>query len=185
MYITQWKYSNQNSSRELSDHFHLSIGTAYYNFIRRIKAISRLKAELIKFPAIDQSQPATMEQFGSSRAYYNRKGQYSFVVQAIAHTKIRFTDVFVGYPGRCRDASIWRNSPMRQVIINKTLKISVKCHLLGDDAYPLETFLIIPYKGNGYLTQEQKIFIYMPCSTRVFIKQALAILKKKKNESDS
>ncbi|XP_050337927.1 uncharacterized protein LOC126764177 [Bactrocera neohumeralis] len=114
-----------------------------------------------------------------SISYYNRKGQYSVVEQAIADSKMRFTDVFAGYPGRCHDASIWRNSPIRQAIINKTLKISPQYHLLGDGAYPLETFLMVPYKDNGYLTQEQKRFNYVLSSTRVIIEQAFGILKKK------
>lgn len=92
---------------------------------------------------------------------------------------MRFIDVFVGYPGRCHDASVWRSSPIRKAIVTKKIKIPPECHLLGDGAYPLEMFLMTPYKDNGYLTQEQKKFNYVLSSTRVFIEQAFGILKKK------
>ena len=92
---------------------------------------------------------------------------------------MRFIDVFVGYPGRCHDASVWHNSPIRKDIVNKDIQIPPESHLLGDGDYPLETFLMTPYKDSGYLTREQKKFNYVLNSTRVFAEQAFAILKKK------
>lgn len=69
----------------------------------------------------------------------------------------RFIDV--GSDGRANDSTIFRNS---------TLKIAMEKNLLnwpdgglcvGDDAFPLETHLLKPYKLRG-LTLEQRIFNY-------------------------
>ncbi|XP_061400878.1 putative nuclease HARBI1 [Musca vetustissima] len=205
VYITLWKLSNQNSFRELSDRFGIGAGTAYRSFKKTIKVILLLKTKVIVFPSTEISQRKTMDQFEASRAlpfpfvigcidgthirisqpikdsisYYNRKGTYSLVVQTIVDSNMRFIDVFAGYPGRCHDASVWNNSPIRKAIINNEIRILPECHLLGDGAYPLETFLMTPYKDNGYLTREQKRFNYVLSSTRVFVEQAFGILKKK------
>ena len=74
---------------------------------------------------------------------------------------------------------MWHNSPIRKAIVNKDIRIPPESHLLGDGAYPLETFLMTPYKDNGCLTREQKKFNYVLSSTRVFVEQAFGILKKK------
>lgn len=92
---------------------------------------------------------------------------------------MKFTDVFVGYPGRCHDANIWKNSPLRKAIVNNLLRFPLECHLLGDAAYPLESCLMVPYKDNGFLTSEQIRFNNILSSTRVFVEQAFGILKKK------
>lgn len=39
-------------------------------------------------------------------SYYNRKGIFLIVVQAKVDSKMRLTDVFDGYPGRCHDTSV-------------------------------------------------------------------------------
>ncbi|KAJ8914798.1 hypothetical protein NQ315_014542 [Exocentrus adspersus] len=50
-------------------------------------------------------------------------------------------------------------------------------HLLGDTAYPLDTFIIVPFKDTGHLSREQKKFNLRLSSTRVVIEQAFGRLK--------
>lgn len=59
------------------------------------------------------------------------------------------------------------------------IRFPPECFLLGDAAYPLESFLMVPYKDNGFLTSEQIRFNNIHSSTRVFVEQAFGILKKK------
>lgn len=91
----------------------------------------------------------------------------------------KFLDAFVGYPGRCHDAAVWRNSPLKKAIDSGRVKFPVEYHLLGDSAYPLEMNLMIPYKDNGFLTLQQKNYNTILSSTRVFVEQTFGILKKK------
>nr|XP_027238977.1 uncharacterized protein LOC113830007 [Penaeus vannamei] len=46
-------------------------------------------------------------------------------------------------------------------------------HLLGDMAYPLSPFMIVPYKNTGHLTPETEIFKKIHSSTRVVIERDL------------
>ncbi|XP_017477248.1 PREDICTED: putative nuclease HARBI1 [Rhagoletis zephyria] len=128
---------------------------------------------------IDGTHIRISQPLKDSISYYNRKGTYSIIVQAIADSKLRFLDAFIGHPGRCHDASVWNNSPIRRAIVTNKIKIPQECHLLGVCAYPLETYLIVPNKDNGHLSEEQKRFNYVLSSTRVFVEQALGVLKKK------
>ena len=43
--------------------------------------------------------------------YYSRKGYYSINDQAIIDQNMLFRDIYVGWPGPCPDARVWRNSP--------------------------------------------------------------------------
>ena len=50
------------------------------------------------------------------------------------------------------------------------------CHVLGDSAYPLQTFQMMPYKYDGYLTTKEKKFNKTLSSTLVVIEQAFGHL---------
>lgn len=51
--------------------------------------------------------------------------------------------------------------------------------ILGDSAYPLRNYLLVPYRDNGFLTPMQKRFNFIHSSTRVCIEQAFGRLKGK------
>lgn len=92
---------------------------------------------------------------------------------------MRFIDVFIGCPGACHDASVWQRSSVRKAIISKDIKICSNYHLLGDGGYPLESFLMVPYRDNGFLTPMQSKYNTILSSTRVVVEQAFGVLKKK------
>lgn len=89
---------------------------------------------------------------------------------------MKFTDVFVGYPDRCHDASIWKSRLVRGAITNNLIRFPPECHLLGDTAYSLEMFIWVPYADNSFLTAEQLKYNNIHSSTRVSVKQAFRIL---------
>lgn len=86
-----------------------------------------------------------------------------------------FTDVYCGWPGSTHDARMWKASPIYEQLKNNL--IGEEFHLLGDTAYPLDTFIMVPYKDNGHLTRRQKKFNGILSSTRVVIEQAFGRLK--------
>lgn len=52
-------------------------------------------------------------------------------------------------------------------------------HLVGDSAYPLKSYLMVPFKNYGNLTPSQRKFNESLSSSRVHIEQAFGILKEK------
>ncbi|XP_049307318.1 uncharacterized protein LOC115065769 isoform X1 [Bactrocera dorsalis] len=204
LHITLWKLSNSRVTyRELSDKFDVSKGTAHKIFLKTINAICQLKHEIC-WPSISQQQ-TIMERFQASRpnafpfvvgcldgthfkintpkkdaiSYYDRKGNYSIIMQGICDSTFRFLDVFIGYPGSCHDANVWKNSPIYKGITCGEIQLAKDAIILADSAYPLSKYLIAPYRDNGHLLREEKQFNYYLSSTRVFIEQAFGILRGK------
>ena len=50
-------------------------------------------------------------------------------------------------------------------------------HLLGDSAYPISKYLLVPFKDNGRLDAQKKRFNRRLSSSRVAIERAFAFLK--------
>lgn len=88
---------------------------------------------------------------------------------------MEFIDVYCGWPGSVHDARVWRNSPIYQKLKNNLLP--EEFHLLGDSAYPLETFIMVPFKDNGHLSRQQKKFNKTLSSSRIVIEHAFGRLK--------
>ncbi|XP_071951910.1 uncharacterized protein [Antedon mediterranea] len=72
--------------------------------------------ELHGFPqcagAIDGSHIPILAPKESKADYFNRKGHYSVILQAVVDHKLRFTDTYVGWPGKVHDARVFRNSSL-------------------------------------------------------------------------
>ncbi|XP_054725190.1 putative nuclease HARBI1 [Anastrepha obliqua] len=204
LYMTLWKLCNSRVTfRQLSDRFNIAKGTSHRVFNKTIQAICNLKSE-IEWPSVDRQQEV-MTNFENSRespfpfvigcldgthfniptpsvdaiSYYDRKGNHSVSMQAICDSQYRFLDVFIGYPGSCHDANVSINSPIFQAITSGELQLAPSAVILGESAYPISQFLIIPHRDNGHLSREQKTFNARLSSTRVFIEQAFGIFKKK------
>lgn len=119
--------------------------------------------------------------------YYNRKGFYSVVLQAVVDHKYCFTDVCIGWLGRVHDARILDNSslntraqvgtlfPLDKVEITNETRVPVL--IIGDAAYPLFNWLMKPYPDNGRLTASQQNFNYKLSSTSMVVENAFGRLK--------
>ncbi|KAH3782992.1 hypothetical protein DPMN_160918 [Dreissena polymorpha] len=50
-------------------------------------------------------------------------------------------------------------------------------HLLGDSAYALQQWMMVPYKDTGNLNKTQRTYNYIHSSTRMSIERSLGALK--------
>nr|XP_054756798.1 uncharacterized protein LOC129262832 [Lytechinus pictus]XP_054763823.1 uncharacterized protein LOC129270469 [Lytechinus pictus] len=118
--------------------------------------------------------------------YHNRKGWYSVILQAVCDHKYMFTDIMVGWPGRCHDARVLANSSFHrraengELLPNMTRNINgqdVPLMILGDPAYPLLPWLMKGFADNGRLTEDQTNFNYRLSRARMVIEGSFGRLK--------
>jgi hypothetical protein len=113
--------------------------------------------------------------------YFNRKGFYSIVLQAVVDHEKKFLDICVGWPGSTHDSRILVNSDLYNKFENHanlaTTPFKNK-YFLGDGGYPNLSWLIVPYKDIGRgLTQEQTYFNLKHSQSRIKVEQAFGLLK--------
>ena len=78
--------------------------------------------------------------------YYNRKGFYSMIVQAVVDHNYLLRNICVGWPGSVHDARVFANSLLYHKVINRQLlqgsslrfgSHEIPTLLVGDSAYPV------------------------------------------------
>ena len=113
--------------------------------------------------------------------YYNRKGFYSIITQAVVDYQYRFLDVYTGWPGSVHDARVFAHSSLYKLGVNNRLlpdnKKSIEgtempLYLIGDSAYPMITWLMKPFPHNGSLSAEQRSFNHRICRARIVVENA-------------
>nr|CAI5845003.1 unnamed protein product [Callosobruchus analis] len=118
--------------------------------------------------------------------FFNYKSYFSIVLQGIADANYKFLAVEVGAYGRQSDGGTFSDSNIYQRLEAKTLNIPGNENipstnipapyvLLGDDAYPLKTYLLKPYSRQR-LGIEERIFNYRLSRARRCVECAFGIL---------
>ena len=137
--------------------------------------------------AIDGSHFPISAATESHTDYYNRKGWYSIVIQAVVDHQYIFRDICVGWAGSVHDARILVNSSIyRRITEDKILQEvgfrticgkKIPVHIIGDSAYPMDTWLIKPFTDNPSLTADQKYFNYRLSRARIVVENGFGRLK--------
>ena len=109
--------------------------------------------------------------------YFNRKKFHSVVLQAVCREDLRFTDVSVGCPGRMHDSRVLRSSRL-------WLTGYHKCgygqwHIIADSAYPIQHWILTPYRNTGQMTQAEKDYNRALSTKRQNIERAFGLLKRR------
>ncbi len=104
--------------------------------------------------------------------YINRKGTYSINVQVICDAYSKITHVFANYPGSSHDSFILANSTIPAIFEGNP---PLDGWLLGDNGYPLKTWLMTPYLMPATIREMQ--FNRKHTQTRCVIERTFGILK--------
>ena len=108
--------------------------------------------------------------------YYNRKGWYSMILQGLVDENYCFLDICVGWLGSAHDARVFAHSdlygnitdeellPDKPIVVNG---VNAPLILIGDSAYPLNTWLVKPFPQNGVLSREKKKLTTVQVTKRV------------------
>lgn len=209
--VALWRLATGDTYRSTGLQFGIGRCTAMLITHDFCEALAKRATEFIKFPETEQEVLQSIGLFtnkspfphvvgavdGSHIAlktvpvnerieYFNRKQDYSIVIQGVADASFRFLDVSTGYPGSIHDARILRLSKLQREIdqgtwLNGPSKIigssEVGPLLVGDSAYPLSVWLMKPFKQTPTLTESQLRFNRALSQARVVIEQAFGILK--------
>jgi len=122
----------------------------------------------------------------SGSTYYNYKGSHSLVLLAICDANYKFLVVDIGAEGRQSDGGIFKKSFIGQTLINGEADLPpskqicedgpVLPHvLIGDEAFPLTTYMMRPYPGRGGLNIDKRIFNYRLSRARRVIESTFGI----------
>jgi hypothetical protein len=137
--------------------------------------------------AIDGTHIEIKAPFEYHEDYVNRKGFHSVQLQAVVDSSMRFTDVFVGYPGSVHDARVFSNSPLfksakRDCLFSSANSkhisgIDIPVMLVGDSAYPLLPWLLKPFPESPTMSFDKRNFNFKHSSTRMVVERVFGMLK--------
>jgi hypothetical protein len=135
--------------------------------------------------ALDGKHIAIKKPANSGSRYYNYKGFTSIVLMAAVDGNYSFLWCSVGHPGSSSDAGIFNRSSLSRKLQNGTLGLpppeplpnddrAINYHFVGDDAFPLERWLMKPYPMRS-LTPHQRIFNYRMSRARRIVENGFGI----------
>lgn len=81
-------------------------------------------------------------------------------VEAVCDDNLHFLDICAGWPGSVHDARVFRNSPLHQLL---------------EDGNVLTQYMMVPFRDNGHLTEEQGNFNTRHSSARMLMKRAFGL----------
>jgi len=188
---------NTESFRSVADRFGISKSSLRRNVTHVIEAFLLVAEDFINWPATEFQRQAISSCYqripgvigcvdgtyipmagksGVKRdAYICRKGFPAMHAQLTCTHKLLITDITTGFPGSAHDARVFRNSSL----YTHLQSLPPQYHVLGDSAYPLETFMLTPFKDNGHLSPTEKKFNYVQSSTRCCVERCTGLLKAK------
>ncbi len=172
-----WFLATGECFRSIGDRFGMGESTFSYALRDFINAlITKFLAEKIAFPnteleineitsgfrrigripniisAIDGSHIPIKASYLFPVDYFNRKGFYSIVLQAVVDHNKKFLDICVGWPGSTHDSRVLTNSNLYNKFNNQNNLAGTyfnNKYILGDERYPNLGWLIVPYKDIG------------------------------------
>jgi len=113
---------------------------------------------------------------------------FSLVLMAVCDARYVFSFVDIGDYGSNNDSEVFRRSAIGKSFFNKEMNLpnpeyienlqnfgSIPYYLVGDDAFPLQQWLMKPYPGQG-IQESQAIFNYRLSRARRVIENAFGIL---------
>ena len=208
--VALWRLSTNIDYRLLGQMFNIGKSTACEITLDFCKAVvDHLMPVYVKFPegedlratvdgflhkwgfpqtagAIDGTHIPILAPKEYNTDYYNRKGWYSMVMQAVVDHEYKFIDIASGWPGSVHDARVFKDSAIYAKGKNGTLfsnesininGIQVPIHLIGDPAYPLSRWLIKPYAKVANMDPNEEHFNYRLSRARMVVECAFGRLK--------
>lgn len=140
----------------------------------------QLFMEKFRFPgvigAVDCTHIAILKPNMEEHNFVNRKGFHSINVQIICDANLEIININPNFPGSCHDAFIWRQSMVRDHLLQQYNNNIRRNWLIGDSGYPLEPILMVPFLNPPEGSPEHR-FNRRLCSARNTIERCIGVLK--------
>lgn len=111
----------------------------------------------------------------SGSEFYNYKGYHSIILFAIVDAEYNFIYISVGANGRAGDAAVWNDCEFRRTLEDNSLNVPPDYVIVGDDAFPLKSYLMKPYSKRN-MNRREKVFNYRLSRARRIVENAFGIL---------
>lgn len=126
--------------------------------------------------AIAGTHVAILKPSAEEHNFINRKGYHSLNVQVICDSNLKLISVNANSPGSNHDAFIWRNSAVRNFMLNQYNIGRRRTWLLGDSGYPLQPILMTPFLNPENDSPEFR-YNYSHIRVRNCIERCIGVLK--------
>ncbi|XP_049310041.1 uncharacterized protein LOC125777972 [Bactrocera dorsalis] len=201
MYMYVWYLSNTITYRQLAVLFSVKKSTAWA-IVRRVVAwVISIGHDFVKWPtgnaleettrkflqrkqipgvigAIDWTHITNIAPIKDKHIYFDRKRNYSVILQAIVDADKKIIDIYCGEPGSYHDSRVLKRSAFyRKAESNIESLFPNSIFILGESAYPCRNFLIPVFKDYGSLTPNQISFSKTHSLARIVVENAFAALK--------
>lgn len=125
--------------------------------------------------AIDGKHVAIRAPMFSGSEYYNYKNSFSIILMAVVDANYCFRYIDIGAQGRHSDGGVFDHCSLRHMIEQNKLHIPENFVFVGDEAFPLKSYLMRPYPRRE-LNTDCKIFNYRLSRARRTVENAFGIL---------
>ena len=136
--------------------------------------------------AIDGKHIAIKAPNDSGSLYYNYKGFFSIILLGVVDADNKFIWADVGSNGSTSDCGVFNRSDLKAALDDGTIGLPpddplptddepFPYFLVGDDAFPLRTWLMKPFSTRN-LTVDERIFNYRLSRARRIVENAFGIL---------
>ncbi|XP_066598824.1 putative nuclease HARBI1 [Prorops nasuta] len=107
--------------------------------------------------------------------YINRKGYSSLQLQVICDQNLKFIHCYAGEAGSVHDMRVFKLSGVEKLCTDDNFPDD--SHLLGDAAYSINKYIMVPFKNNGHLTESQNNFNKCLSSSGMMVERSIGLLK--------
>jgi len=137
--------------------------------------------------ALDGKDIAIKKPRRSGSLYHNYKGFFSIVLLGLVNADYKFLWVHIGSSGSSSDCGVFNRSSLEPALREGTLGLpqpqplpqddkDTPFFVVGDDAFPLRTYLIKPFP-HRFLNHDERVFNYRCSRARRVVENAFGILQ--------
>ncbi|XP_066599956.1 putative nuclease HARBI1 [Prorops nasuta] len=196
--IAVWLLATPNSFRCVADRFGVGKGTAWRCVRKVVNALYSHVHSFITWPTSEEAKQTSdyvFSKYGfpntigaidgthikiaapktNPESYINRKGYTSIQLQVICNHELKFIHCYSGQVGSVHDMRVFRLSQIPNMCCPD--KFPGDTHLIGDAAYAIQKYLMVPFKDNGHLSEEQVHFNKCLSRARMMIERSIGLLK--------